>query len=195
LGIGLTLVRRLVEMHSGSVQAFSQGDGTGSEFVVRLPVAAPEPPAAPPISTVPHAQGHVSMRILVVDDNVDVAESLAMVLRITGHEVRTTHDGLAALAEARAFVPQVVLLDIGLPGLNGFEVAKQLRAQNELPQPLLIAISGYGQEEEIQRSMDAGFDHHLIKPVAPPALERLLADVPPNGQCASTKAIEGEPIT
>jgi CheY-like chemotaxis protein len=100
---------------------------------------------------------------------------MAMVLQLQGHEVRTAEDGPAALAAASDFHPQVVLLDIGLPGLNGFEVARQLRARNTLPRPLLIAISGYGQAEEIQMSLEAGFDHHLIKPVAPPMLDRLLA--------------------
>jgi signal transduction histidine kinase/DNA-binding response OmpR family regulator len=177
LGIGLTLVRRLVEMHGGSVHAMSEGEGRGSEFVVRLPTVAVEPPLAVAPSA-PSAQRHAALRVLVVDDNVDVAESLAMVLRLTGHEVRMANDGLTALDAAQEFHPQVVLLDIGLPGLNGFEVARQLRVRSQAPRPLLIAISGYGQNEEIQKSLEAGFDHHLIKPVAPTVLERLLAGAP-----------------
>jgi CheY-like chemotaxis protein len=178
LGIGLTLVRRLVEMHGGSVTAFSDGPGTGSEFVVRLP-ALPEAqkgellrqqsgdrqPAAP---TAPR-------RILVVDDNVDAAESLAVLLRLEGHEVRVAADGPAALAAAQAGPPQMVVLDLGLPGLDGHEVARRLRALPGAKDALLVALTGWAQEEERRRCHEAGFDGHLPKPLEWEALRQFLA--------------------
>jgi signal transduction histidine kinase len=175
LGIGLALVRRLVELHGGSVQAFSEGPGTGSEFVVRLPLQA-EPVAVPPESAAgggrPAARPR---RVLVVDDNQDAAQSLACLLELEGHEVRTAHDGTAALETARAFPPDVVLLDIGLPGLDGYQVARRLRELLGLEQALLVAVTGYGQEEDRRRAEEAGFDHHLAKPVDLEALHELLA--------------------
>jgi signal transduction histidine kinase/DNA-binding response OmpR family regulator len=164
LGIGLTLVRRLVEMHGGTVQAHCAGLNQGSEFVVRLPILADmEAPATTPTTADPAiANGH--QRILVVDDNVDVTESTGMLLRQIGLDVRLAHDGPAALAVAGAFKPHVVLLDIGLPGMDGYEVARRLRQQFGSGTPLLVALSGYGQEEDRQRSHEAGFDHHLVKP-------------------------------
>jgi signal transduction histidine kinase/CheY-like chemotaxis protein len=178
LGIGLTLVRRLVEMHEGSVEAHSEGDGKGSEFVVRLPVremqqALTNDDDSIDLGTLPPAR----LRILVVDDNVDAADSLAMVLRLHGHDVQLVHDGYAALDAAATFAPQVVLLDIGLPGINGYEVARKLRGSENGQRPLLVAISGYGQEEDRQRSFEVGFDHHLIKPVSPATLEKLLSGI------------------
>jgi signal transduction histidine kinase len=166
LGIGLTLVRRLVEMHGGSVQAFSEGAGCGSEFQVRLPLCD-ESVESSPVGEDSSAAGlePVQCRILVVDDNVDAASTLGMLLRLDGHEVRLAHDGVAALAVAEQFAPEVVLLDIGLPKLDGYEVARRLREQPGGEDALLIAISGYGQEEDRRRAQQAGFDHHLTKPV------------------------------
>ena len=171
LGIGLTLVRRLVEMHGGTVTAHSDGPGTGSEFVVRLPALGKdeggrltEEPEAAPVDP--------SRRVLVVDDNVDAAESLAMLLRMAGHEVRVAHDGPAALAAVEADPPEVVFLDIGMPVMNGYDVARRLR---ERPGLMLVAMTGWGQDEDLRRSREAGFAHHLVKPVEPATLYRLLA--------------------
>ncbi len=173
LGIGLTLVRRLVEMHGGSVHASSLGLGRGSEFVIRLPALAEAPTPAPPHPGGGSAAG-APRRILVVDDNADAAESLAMLLRLKGHDVRTAHDGAAALDVARTFGPQVVLLDIGLPGMDGYEVARRLRREEGLKGVLLVALTGYGQEEDRRRSREAGFNRHLVKPVEPGALNEVL---------------------
>jgi two-component system CheB/CheR fusion protein len=180
VGIGLTLVRRLVELHGGTVDAQSAGPGRGSEFVVRLP-AAPEGEAgaragaAGADAASPRA---LSRRVLVVDDNVDAADSIALLLRLGGHEVRVAHDGPTALLIARAFRPQVVFLDIGMPGMDGYEVARRLRREPG-PQPaLLVALTGWGHDEDRRRSQEAGFDHHLVKPVDPAALVQLLAGVP-----------------
>jgi signal transduction histidine kinase/DNA-binding response OmpR family regulator len=176
LGIGLTLVRRIVEMHRGSVDVFSDGLGMGSEFVVRLPACArtteelPPDPSAPPSSPSPS-----SFRTLVVDDNVDAAATLAMLLRLWGHEVLTVHDGKAALDAVLSFAPQVVLLDIGLPGLDGYEVARRLRELPETENAMLVAVSGYGRDEDRQRAHEAGFDHHLTKPVDFAALSAVLS--------------------
>jgi PAS domain S-box-containing protein len=174
LGVGLTVVKRLVEMHGGSVVARSAGAGQGSEFSVRLPVVAKaRMPAARPsrftnLATLAH-------RVLVVDDNVDAAESAAMLLRLWGHAVQTAHDGPFALQAARAFRPEIVLLDIGLPGLNGYEVAKQLRAQPWGRGMYLVAMTGFGQDDDKRRSLAAGFDVHLTKPLDPVKLEQLIA--------------------
>jgi len=176
LGIGLTLVRRIVELHGGSVTASSAGTGQGSEFVVRLPALVEEPvtgeqgePTSPPREAVR------PRRILVVDDSVDGAESTAMLLRLWGHTVRTLHDGLSVLATAREFRPEFILLDIGLPGMSGYDVAMQLRAQRDLGELVLVAITGYGQPEDRHRSREAGFDHHLTKPLDPRTLRALTA--------------------
>ena len=173
LGVGLTLCRHLVEMHGGSIRASSAGPGQGSEFEVRLPAAAAVPaPAAADSATAAMAP---AQRVLVVDDNVDAAESLALLLRLSAHEVQVVHDGARALAAAPAFRPHVVLLDIGLPGMNGLEVARQLRRLPECDGAMLVAVTGYGQEEDRQRSREAGFDCHLVKPVNPNDLQALLA--------------------
>jgi PAS domain S-box-containing protein len=163
LGIGLALVQRLVEMHRGTAEA-SSTLGQGSEFVVRLPVVtAPEPqPLTPATEKAPPTRP--SLRVLVVDDNVDTVTTLALLVQESGHEVRTAHDGSAVLEAALDYRPNVMLLDIGLPGLNGLEVAKQLRQQPALQNAVLVAITGYGGEEDRQRSQEAGFDHHLVKP-------------------------------
>jgi signal transduction histidine kinase/DNA-binding response OmpR family regulator len=177
LGIGLTLVRRLVEMHHGTVQAFSEGPEMGSEFVVRLPALAEQPARA--VSSngaeIPEVNG-VARRVLVVDDNPDTAASLAMIIRLDGHEVRTAHSGEAALQEFSDFQPQVVFLDIGLPNMDGYELARRLRAQSQGKPILMAAITGYGNEEDRFRSQQSGLDFHLVKPVRLDALRRLLAN-------------------
>lgn len=179
LGIGLTLVRRLVELHGGEVSASSPGPRQGSEFVVRLPLwtGAPAVDDAFPPASASGANGQTK-KILVVDDNADAAHSLALILRSHGHEVAEAHDGPSALAEAQQFQPNVVVLDIGLPQMDGYEVARRLREQF-FGRPLrLIAMTGYGQEEDRRRSVAAGFDCHLVKPVDPHELERLLTTEP-----------------
>ncbi|MFD0666414.1 ATP-binding protein [Ramlibacter sp. MAHUQ-53] len=176
LGIGLSLVRQLVELHGGEVGAESAGLGQGSRFTVRLPLAAPPAAAAPaPATGAAGAGAGTGRRILVVDDNVDGAESLAMMLSLSGHEVRTCHDGPAALALAPGWRPEVVLLDIGLPGLSGYEVAQRLRAGPLGTAALLVAVTGWGAEDDQRRAAEAGFDHHLTKPVDIAALESVLA--------------------
>ena len=163
LGIGLALVQRLVEMHGGTVAA-SSVLGQGSEFVVRLPVASPPGPQAASPSTEAAQSTGPSLRVLVVDDNVDTVTTLALLVKESGHDVRMAYDGPAVLEAALDYRPNVVLLDIGLPGLNGLEIAKQLRQQPALQNAVLVAMTGYGRESDLQRSFDAGFDHHLIKP-------------------------------
>jgi signal transduction histidine kinase/DNA-binding response OmpR family regulator len=179
LGIGLTLVRRLVDMHQGSVQATSDGPGRGSEFVVRLPLL-PENQTEP--ANTPAADAAIvpaaHRRVLVVDDNVDSAVSLALLLQLEGHEVRTAHDGPAALDLAQSFRPEVVFLDIGLPMMDGYEVARRLRQLLPSESFVLAALTGYGHEEDRLRSEQAGFNAHLIKPVDPAAVHRLLATEP-----------------
>jgi PAS domain S-box-containing protein len=175
LGIGLTLVRTLTEMHKGRVEAFSDGPGRGSEFVVRLPVLRPGSLPSPAKTADGRAHGPAARRILVVDDNVDAAESLALLLQIGGHEVRTAHDGPAVLSLAKTYLPEIIFLDIGLPGMDGYEIARRLRQQGETARALLVAVTGYGQEEDRRRSQEAGFDHHLTKPVNPQDLQSLLA--------------------
>ena len=163
LGIGLALVQRLVEMHGGTVAA-SSALGQGSEFVVRLPVVPPPEPQPPSPPTEKAQPTGPSLRVLVVDDNVDTVTTLAMLVQESGHDVRTAYDGSAVLEAALDYRPNVVLLDIGLPGLDGFEVAKRLRQQPALQNVVLVAMTGYGQESDRQRSQEAGFDHHLVKP-------------------------------
>ena len=175
LGIGLTLVRRLVEMHGGSVEAHSAGPGQGSEFVVRLPTVAPATEeAAPRNEPAPAAEPAASSRVLVVDDNLDAAKSLAALLKMQGHEVRVAHDGRSALEVAAGFLPQFVLLDIGMPGMDGYEVARRLRTIPDLQRARLAALTGWGQPEDRRRSAEAGFDFHLVKPVEPQRLQELL---------------------
>lgn len=176
LGIGLTLVKRLVEMHGGSVHALSEGPGRGSEFVLVLPLLEGE--RASQASVVPETPATApSWRILVVDDNVDAADSLAMLLSLAGHETYVAPDGLTALGAAQTFKPHAVFLDIGLPGMDGYEVARTLRQQPATSRTLLIAISGYGQQEDRRRSEAAGFDHHLVKPVEWETLQSVLRSV------------------
>jgi PAS domain S-box-containing protein len=175
LGIGLTMVKSLVQMHGGSVEASSEGQGRGSEFIVKLPLSSAwrEAPVAAPAS----AEAIRALRALVVDDNVDAAESLSLVLEMFGHEVTMAHDGPSALEMALATRPDLVLLDIGLPGMDGYEVAERLR-QSGLERTVLVALTGYGREEDMARSREAGFDHHLVKPVDVATLQKVLARVP-----------------
>jgi PAS domain S-box-containing protein len=177
LGIGLTLVQRLVEMHGGTVEARSDGPGKGSEFVVRLAVAVEVKGQGPQGAACDREKGAASARrrILVVDDNRDAADSLGMLLLMMGNEVYTAHDGLEAVGAAAAFQPDVVLLDLGLPKLNGYEAARRIREQDGGTDIVLVAVTGLGQEEDRRRSKEAGFDHHMTKPVEFAALQKLLA--------------------
>ena len=177
LGIGLSLVQRLVELHGGAVEA-SSVLGQGSEFVVRLPVMLTSMPASPSPSAETALTPGKCCGVLVVDDNVDAAQSLAKLLQASGHDVRMAYDGPSALEAALNYRPDVVLLDIGLPGLNGFEVAKRIRQQPTLKNIVLVAMTGYGQEADRQRSQEAGFDHHLVKPADFDTVQKILATVP-----------------
>ena len=179
LGIGLGLVKQLVEMHRGTVEAHSSGIGQGSEFVVRLPLFDQpnrqqtenevETGRPPPVQS-----GH---RLLVVDDNRDAALSLAMLLRVRGHEVQVAHNGAAALEMASSYRPHMIFLDIGMPAMDGYEVARRIRRMTELKGVVLAALTGWGQEDDRRRTGDAGFDHHLVKPPEPRDLEELLASL------------------
>jgi CheY-like chemotaxis protein len=186
LGIGLALVQRLVELHGGTVAAHSTF-GQGSEFVVRLPLLltevlpSPSPPGEKAVPTGP------ALRVLVVEDNADMAESLELLLQISGHDVRTAHDGPTALEAADDFQPNVVLLDIGLPGLDGFEIAKRLRGLPVFQNVMLVAMTGYGQEADRRRSQEAGFNHHLLKPVDFRQVKHLLAAVAAKGDLPLTE--------
>ena len=173
LGIGLTLVKRLVEMHGGQVQAASDGLGRGCEFTVTLPIAPPSEVGGD-VERRDAAVRAESRRVLVVEDDPDSAQSLAMLLQIWGHQVEIAPDGHQALDAARRFEPEIVLLDIGIPGLDGYEVAERLRSEHgsELK---LVALTGYGREDDRQRSRDAGFDRHMTKPLEPPRLRDMLA--------------------
>jgi len=198
LGIGLTLVKRLVELHGGTVVAHSEGPGLGSEFIVRLPafadqrvMAAPGQrsgvgaaggaggagggAAARPAGTERRKSDLARFRILVVDDHHDAGDSLATLLRLLGHQVRVAYDGMAGLEAARVFRPQVALLDIGMPGIDGIELAKRLRREPEFDDMLMIALTGYGRDEDRRRSSEAGFNAHLVKPVDIAALNGMIA--------------------
>jgi CheY-like chemotaxis protein len=173
LGIGLTLVRRLVEMHRGSIAATSAGAGQGSEFIVRLPVTA-----APAVAdTAPAPLPAPGRHILIVEDNRDSRDSLAALLRLVGHRVDTAEDGRAGVEVALRLRPEVALVDIGLPGLDGYGVARQVRSALG-PGVFLVALTGFSQPEDMQRALEAGFDAHLAKPVELEALQTLLAARP-----------------
>jgi PAS domain S-box-containing protein len=181
LGIGLSLVRGLVQLHGGTVEAHSEGPGRGSEFVVRLPLP-PQEPIETRAAALPAPSGNGAerrRRVLIVDDNTDAANSLAMLLGMRGYETWAAHDGPAALRQAAAVRPDVVLLDIGMPGMSGYEVARELRRNLDLRGALLVAMTGWGQDEDRRRSLEAGFDRHLVKPVDLAALEQLLTDDQP----------------
>jgi PAS domain S-box-containing protein len=176
VGVGLSIVRALVELHGGSVEARSAGRGKGSEFLVRLPVAdQPAPDLREPEETRAGPSG--GLRILVADDNVDSAKSLAILLEIMGNEVHTAHDGCEAVDTATTFHPDLALLDIGMPRLNGYEACRRIREQPWGKTTVMVALTGWGQIEDVRRSEQAGFDHHLVKPVEPGALEKLLASL------------------
>ena len=184
LGLGLTLVRSLTLLHGGTVAAFSDGPDRGSEFVVTLPLASDGVPAVSeaPAATAPAPLVATSRRLLVVDDNRDSAETLAELAEIWGFEVNTAFDGLAALQRADEWEPTLVFLDIGMPGLNGYEVARRLRQDVRFEKITIVALTGYGQEQDLERSRAAGIDHHLVKPVDMALLERLLRgpEAPPS---------------
>jgi len=170
LGIGLTLVRRLVQLHGGRVEARSEGPGKGSEFSVWLPLLLAPAAGADRRSTAPPRP----QRVLIVDDVADAAEMLALVVGQDGHEVQVALTGAGALGAAASFRPDVVLLDLGMPSMDGYEVARRLRAQCTERQPLLVAVTGYGHETDRERARAAGFDHHLVKPVDLDQLRPLL---------------------
>jgi CheY-like chemotaxis protein len=172
LGIGLSLVQKLVELHGGKVAAQSGGLGQGSEFVVRLPALSSA--GEPTLPSRPVQRSGQTSRVLVVDDNVDAADMLVMMLQMFGHEVKAAYSGQAALETALQYQPDFVLLDIGLPDMNGYQVAQQLRQQQQTKDVRLIALTGYGQDSDRQRSKEAGIDVHLVKPVDPKKLQDLL---------------------
>jgi len=174
LGIGLSLVHNLVALHSGNIQAFSAGRGQGSEFVIRLPRLI-HSPSTSPMTAAPAAPGPNKLRILVVDDNRDVNESLALLLESEGHQVLTAYDGISALETARIKRPDIILLDIGLPGMDGYAVAQAVRQNHELERTMLIALTGYGQLDDRKKSSASGFDEHLVKPIDIEKLRKLLA--------------------
>jgi PAS domain S-box-containing protein len=173
LGLGLTLVKRLVELHGGAVAVASEGAGRGSEFTIRLPLI--EAPAAADTRDVSPAAGGLRRRVVIVEDNADARESLRLLLQLLGHDVETAEDGLVGLQKLTALRPDVALIDLGLPGIDGYDLARRLRALPEAKAMRLIAISGYGQAEDRLRALDAGFDLHMTKPVDPDRLQRLLA--------------------
>ncbi len=174
VGVGLTLVKKLVEMHGGSVEARSPGRGKGSEFIVRLPCVSARLLPAPGRAAELRREKRAPLRVLIADDNPEAADALGMLLEMDGDEARVAYDGVSALREADAFRPNVVLLDIGMPGLDGHEVARRLRALEATKDCRLIAISGWGTPEDRKRSYDAGFDHHLVKPFDLGVLDSLL---------------------
>jgi PAS domain S-box-containing protein len=176
LGIGLALARALVEMHGGTIEATSEGRGKGSAFTVRLPVAAARR-RADPVSSLRSTRrpDGPRRRVLIVDDNVDAAETLQMVVSTMGHDAETVHDGAAALDAARRQKPDIVLLDISMPGMDGFTVARSIRGEPALRDIRVVALTGFGQQDDRRRSREAGFDDHLVKPVTPEDLRRLLA--------------------
>jgi len=174
LGIGLTLARTLVHLHGGTIEAFSKGSNEGCEFVVRLPLSATIEETAQPVPSTSLAPSKMK-RVLVVDDNQDAADSLGMLLNFLGAEVHVVHDGKSALESMKAFQPEVVLLDLGMPGMNGLEVARVMREDPELKGITLVALTGWGQREDRRRTHEAGFDYHLVKPADLSALQTILA--------------------
>ena len=182
LGVGLALARTIVELHHGTIEAKSEGVGKGSEFIIRLPVeAASRPSIERRKVAAKNGRVQAARRVLVVDDNVDAAVMLAALVRHLGHDVITVHDGEQALRVVESYRPEVILLDIGMPGLNGFEVAKRLRERGIQPQPRIVAVTGWGKAEDQARSREAGFDMHLMKPVEESQIRAALASEPGNG--------------
>jgi CheY-like chemotaxis protein/two-component sensor histidine kinase len=178
LGIGLTLVKRLVELHGGSVEAFSEGAGRGSEFVVRLPALADTHQVPQQAEPTAHAHKATPRRILVVDDNHDGATSFAALLQIAGNETCVVHDGLEAVEAAERFRPDVVFLDIGLPTVNGYDACRRIRAGSWGKDVAVVAVTGWGRNEDRNKSSEAGFDAHMVKPVNFDAVMKLLASLP-----------------
>jgi CheY-like chemotaxis protein len=178
LGVGLSLAKRLVELHDGTIEASSEGLAKGSRFVVRLPIVEIPSAGATPATATPTPNQASAYRILLADDNADFANSMALLLRAKGHEVRVTHNGADALKEAGSFQPQFAFLDIGMPILNGYELAENLRRSPETKDVVLTAITGWGQENDRRRAERAGFHHHLVKPVDINALEGIIAAGP-----------------
>jgi PAS domain S-box-containing protein len=172
LGLGLTLVKRLVELHGGEVAATSAGEGRGSEFSIRLP-ASPRSTATPAVNAAPPSPAR--RRVLIVEDNVDSREMLQLLLQRSGHDVETADDGPSGLAKLQAFRPEIALIDIGLPGLDGYAMARAVRGMAAARDVRLIALTGYGQAEDRSKALEAGFDLHMTKPVDPERLQRLLA--------------------
>jgi CheY-like chemotaxis protein/two-component sensor histidine kinase len=180
LGIGLTLARTLTELHNGTIEAKSDGAGRGSEFLIRLPLADTQTAGGPAKKrTEAKRQKFASHRILVIEDNADQAQSLAALLTLWGHEVKTAPEGMAGIAIAEEFKPEIALVDIGLPGISGYQVARLFRANEKLRDTRLIAQTGWGQIRDRARAKEAGFDDHMVKPLDPLELERLL--IPRNG--------------
>lgn len=178
LGIGLTLARHIVDMHGGELTASSDGLGRGSRFTVRLPFQSVPSSSGASDTSFGLAQS-VARRVLIVDDNVDSADSLAVLLQLLGHETRCIYEARAAVSEAEAFLPDVIFLDIGMPGMSGYDVARQLRAGPNAEAFTLIALTGWGQPEDRRRTSEAGFDHHLVKPTDPQSIERILRELKP----------------
>ena len=179
LGLGLTIVKNLLDLHGGRIEAASQGLGTGAAFSVHLPTRAGNP-TTPGEGARPARADAAGLRLLVVDDNRDSADSLGAMLRLLGHEVQLQYDGASALELARQFRPQVVFLDIGMPGMNGFDVCRRLRARWPADELVVVAQTGWGDEAQRARAKEAGFDHHLVKPVDPAAVQGLLASIARN---------------
>ena len=170
MGVGLTLTRRLVELHGGSIVVNSEGRGKGSEFVVQLPLTANRPSKNEPMDD----PGQEPLRILIVEDNADSRQMLETILRLDGYQVATASDGLQGLEAIRSAPPDIALIDIGLPQLDGYQLAKRVRAQHPNAKLRLVALTGYGRDEDRKAVMEAGFDEHLVKPVHPGDLTRVL---------------------
>jgi CheY-like chemotaxis protein len=167
----------LVALHGGTVTARSDGPGTGSEFIVLLPALSQKQPVNESATTWQPGDARMKRRVLIVDDNREMAETAAALLIACGHDVRTAYDGLSAVATAGEYHPNVVLLDIGLPGMSGYEVARQLRVSEQWHSMLLVAVTGYGQDADRQRAREAGFDHYVVKPLEPATLEKIVESI------------------
>jgi CheY-like chemotaxis protein len=181
LGIGLSIVRKLVELHGGRVEGRSDGVGKGSEFIVRLPVLFEQPIPAHRVDADGNGTSEAtatSRRILIADDNRDAADSLAMLLRLSGHNVHTAYDGMDAIDVARSFKPELVLLDIGMPRLNGHDTCRRIRSESWGKDVVLLAVTGWGQLDDRRRTVESGFDAHLVKPVGPADLAKWLSGTP-----------------
>jgi CheY-like chemotaxis protein len=174
MGIGLSLVKEFVGLHGGKVEARSEGPGHGSEFIVRLPVATG---VANELTPSPEKTRAPRRRVLIVDDNRDAAESLAMVLKFLGHEAITAYDGEAGLVAAAEYRPDLVVMDLGMPNMDGYEACRRIRAKSWGRDPYLVALSGWGAADDLRRTHDAGFDRHLVKPVDVNMLAKMIADM------------------